>query len=147
MLETNIDDMNSEIYGYVMEKAFKKGALDVFFTSIMMKKNRPGILLSVLCEEKNREELEKMIFQETTTLGLRGYAVDRRILKRKKIKINTKYGIVPIKVGFLEDKIIKYAPEYDFCREIAIHSELPIKNVYEEINNAVREYLQQKHLL
>lgn len=142
MLEANIDDMNPEIYGYVMEKAFKMGALDVFMTPIMMKKNRPGIKLSVLCEQKKQEELEKLVLTETTTLGLRKYEVDRTILKRQNVKLKTKYGVVSMKLGYMAEKPIKLAPEFEECREIAEGFGIPIRQVYEDLVYAAKKYFE-----
>ncbi len=144
MLETNIDDMNPEFYTYVMEKAFEKGALDVFMTSIIMKKNRPGIKLSILCEEDDMQVLEELIFVETTTLGLRKYPVGRSILDRRTMEINTKYGVVSIKVGYLEGKQIKYAPEYEECKRIAEIHGVPIKEVYEEISYKGKKFFEKQ---
>ncbi|KXG75608.1 hypothetical protein AN619_16040 [Thermotalea metallivorans] len=142
MLECNIDDMNPEFYGYVMEKGLEAGALDIFMVPVIMKKNRPGILLSVLCEEDKREELEQFIFMETTTLGIRRYAVERSVLERKVLRIRTKYGVVGMKVGFLGGKILKYAPEYEDCKEIAENFHLPLKKVYEDIHYAMKKYIE-----
>jgi len=143
MLETNIDDMNPEFYGYVMERAFDEGALDVFMTPIIMKKNRPGIKLSLLCEEKDMEGLEQLILSETTTLGLRKYPVERSILERKSLMLKTKYGMVSVKVGSLKDGQAKYAPEYEECREIAQSLGIPIKKVYEDISFEAKEFLEE----
>ncbi|MFZ5966911.1 MAG: nickel pincer cofactor biosynthesis protein LarC [Bacillota bacterium] len=142
MLETNIDDMNPEIYGYIMEKAFEKGALDVFYTPIVMKKNRPAVKLSVLCEEQCADALEKMLFRETTTFGIRKYQVDRSTLERKIIKIKTKYGVVSIKLGLIDGKIGKYAPEYEDCKEVALGFGIPLQKVYEDVMMAVKKYFE-----
>ena len=142
MLEANIDDMNPEIYGYVMEKAFKLGALDVFMTPIIMKKNRPGIKLSVLCEQEKQEELEKLVLTETTTLGLRKYKVDRTILKRQSVKLKTKYGVVSMKLGYMGGKPVKLAPEFEECREIAEGFGIPIRQVYEDLVYAAKKYFE-----
>ena len=143
MLECNLDDMNPEIYGYFIERALERGALDVFMTPTVMKKNRPGIILSVLCEEEKREGLEKLIFRETTTLGVRRYPVERSTLDRRMLKIKTKYGVVTMKAGFMDGKMVKYAPEYEECKEIAQSFQIPIKKVYEDLNYAMMRYLQQ----
>ncbi len=141
MIETNIDDMNGEIYGYVMEKAFDQGALEVFFTPIMMKKNRPGTKLSILCRGEKTEALEKLLFEETTTLGIRRYAVDRSVLMRKNIQVKTKYGVVTMKTSFMEGKLLKYAPEYEECKEIAENFKIPIQKVYEDLNYTFEKYI------
>ena len=144
MLETNIDDMNPELYTYVMEKAFEKGALDVFMTSIIMKKNRPGIKLSILCEEDDLQVLEELLLVETTTLGLRKYSVDRSVLERRTMEINTKYGVVSMKIGYLDGKRVKYAPEYEECRKIAKAHGVPIKEVYEEIAYEGKKFFERQ---
>ncbi len=133
--------MNSEFYSYIMEKAFENGALDVFMTPIIMKKNRPGITLSILCKEVDIKTLEKILFLETTTLGIRKYSVDRSTLEREVIDIETKYGSIPIKIGVLEGKKLKSAPEYEECRRIAKIYDVPIKDVYEEAVYVSRELL------
>src|SRR5690554_4851450 len=102
--------MNPEIYTYVMERAFDKGALDFFMTPIIMKKNRPGITLSVLCQETDIRGIEEILFLETTTLGLRKYPVERSILDRKLMQIETKYGDITVKLGFFGGKIMKFSP-------------------------------------
>jgi uncharacterized protein (DUF111 family) len=142
MLECNIDDMNPEIYGYVMEKALEAGALDVFMVPIIMKKNRPGIVLSVLCEVEKKEVMEKLIFLETTTLGIRNYEVDRSALERKVLRVRTKYGVVSMKIGFMGGKILKYAPEFNDCKEIAESFCIPLKKVYEDVQYAMKKYIE-----
>ena len=142
MIESNIDDMNPEIYGYVMEKAFKLGALDVFMTPLIMKKNRPGIMLSVLCEQEKEEDLEKLVLAETTTLGIRKYAVSRRVLKRQSVKLKTKFGLVSIKIGYMEGKPVKIAPEYEECKNIAEGFGIPIRQVYEDLVYAAKKYFE-----
>lgn len=133
MLEANIDDMNPEIYSYLIPKLLESKALDVFLTNIIMKKNRPGVKISVLCENSISEVMEDILFFETTTLGIRKTQVDRVKLKREFIKINTKYGIVNMKVAYKDNKIIKYAPEYEELKEIAVKYEIPLKKIYEQI--------------
>src|SRR6185295_1376572 len=101
MLETNVDDMSPQVFGHVMERAFELGALDCYFTPIQMKKNRPGVLLSVLCREGERESLMDLLFSETTTLGIRSYQVDRRALERRTVRVETHYGPIDVKVAQL----------------------------------------------
>lgn len=133
MIEANIDDMNPEIYSYLIPKLLESGALDVFLTNIIMKKNRPGVKISVLCESSTSEVMEDMLFLETTTLGIRKTQIDRIKLKRDFIKINTNYGILNIKVAYKDNKIIKYAPEYEELKEIAVKYDIPLKKIYEEV--------------
>ena len=142
MLETNIDDMNPEFYGYVMEMAFGRGALDAFMTPIIMKKNRPGIKLSILANEIDVEKLEELVLSETTTLGLRKYRVDRQVLDRRNLKLSTPYGTVSIKVGYLKNGQMKFAPEYEECKEIAQSLKIPIKKVYEDLCFIAKKHLE-----
>ena len=133
MLETNIDDMNPEYYSYIMEKLFNAGAKDVFITPIIMKKNRPAQLLSVLCGDEMLIEIENIILIETSTLGIRKYKVERTELKREQIEINSKYGIVKLKKAYLPNGKTKYSPEYEECAKIAKKFCIPIHQAYSEI--------------
>jgi uncharacterized protein (DUF111 family) len=133
VIEANIDDMNPQIYEYVMENLFKKGALDVFLTQIIMKKGRPGIKLTVLCKESDREELIKMILTETTTIGLRFYDVERRVLEREIKLIDTEFGKVRVKFSKLGDDILKATPEYEDCKRIAKKLNMPLVEVMKRI--------------
>jgi uncharacterized protein (DUF111 family) len=132
MLETNIDNMNPEIYSYLFPKLLANKALDVFVTAVTMKKNRPANILSVLCEEVDVEKIEEIIFTETTTLGIRKYKVERSELERKLEKIDTKFGEITLKIAFLNGKLIKSAPEYEDCQKIASANNLPMIQVYNE---------------
>ncbi|MCM1991389.1 nickel pincer cofactor biosynthesis protein LarC [Oceanirhabdus seepicola] len=134
MLECNIDDMNPEIYSYLIPKALEKGAKDIFLTNIVMKKNRPGIKINLLCDEDKSEIFEKLLFEETTTLGLRKTKVDKVKLKSKFQKVSTIYGDVTIKICYNNSEIIKYAPEYEECRMLAEKNSVPIRKVFEEAN-------------
>lgn len=137
VLESNIDDMNPEIYEYVMDKLFEAGAKDVYITPIIMKKGRPGNKLSVLCSKGNIQKIKCIIFKETTSLGCRSYTVTKTMLKREFKKINMTFGQVAVKNAYLNGKIIKSKPEYDDCKELAKKNNVSIKEVYE----AVREKL------
>lgn len=134
MIECNIDDMNPELYDYVMERLFNEGAMDVFMTPIIMKKGRPGIKLSVLCDEDIEEKLIEIILKETTTLGIRKYKVEKTMLKREFSLVKTKYGEVRIKSSFFNNKKIKSKAEYDDCKKIAIENNISINEVYDEVN-------------
>lgn len=133
ILECNIDDMNPELYGYIMDKLFDAGAEDVFFQNIMMKKNRPAIKLSVLCDNDHEKLLTKLILVETSTLGLRKYNVEKIILQRKFTALETNWGTVRIKHGYLDDILIKSKPEYDDCLKISKENNIPLTKVYDEI--------------
>lgn len=135
LLETALDDMNPEIYSYLFSMLLEKGALDVYLTAIMMKKNRPGVLLTVLCHAADAHMLEETIFRETTTLGIRKTAVDREELERKVININSSLGLVRIKLALKGDKVLKYAPEYEDCRRIAGEQGMALKDVYNILLN------------
>ncbi|MGS0763529.1 nickel pincer cofactor biosynthesis protein LarC [Syntrophomonas curvata] len=135
LLETAMDDMNPEIYSYLFSMLLEKGALDVYLTSIMMKKNRPGVLLTVLCQGSDAHLLEEIIFRETTTLGVRKTAVDREELERTVININSSLGMVRIKVAGKGGRVLKYAPEYEDCRRIAGEQGLALKDVYNILLN------------
>lgn len=132
MLETNIDNMNPEIYSYLFPKLLDNGALDVFTTAIVMKKNRPANILSVLCKEKNAEQIESILFTETSTLGIRKYKVERAELDRRLEKISTKYGEITIKIASKSGEIIKFSPEYEDCNRIATETGVPLIQIYNE---------------
>jgi len=138
IMETNIDDMNPQIYDYLMTRLFKKGALDVFLTPIQMKKGRPAVLLKVLCPAKQRDALMDTIFEETTTLGVRTYEVNRYCLERKIEDVLTSYGKVRIKVSLKNGKPINIQPEYEDCRKAAQKKNVPLKQVMDAAKKAVR---------
>jgi hypothetical protein len=131
MIETNMDDVSPKILGHVMERAFELDALDCYFTSVQMKKNRPGILLSVLCRDERRTMLGEMLFAETTTLGIRAYQVERRALERKIVRVETRYGPIDVKVAQLDGHIVKEMPEYEQCRQAARDANVPLRVVEE----------------
>jgi uncharacterized protein (TIGR00299 family) protein len=131
VVETNIDDLNPELYDHVMERLLSAGARDVYLAPVHMKKNRPGIVLSVLCGESERERLTAIILNETSAIGVRYYAVRRRILERAVKEVGTAYGAVRVKVALAPDGHENLAPEYDDCKRIAIQKGVPIKRVYQ----------------
>ncbi|GMQ59237.1 nickel pincer cofactor biosynthesis protein LarC [Vallitalea sediminicola] len=133
MLEINIDDMNSELFGYIEDKLFENGALDVYKTPIIMKKGRPAIKLSVLADSTSLHKIENVLLVETTTLGLRKYTVEKVMLDREFITLSTKYGDIPIKRGILDGKVIKMKPEYEECKRLANENGVPIRTIYDEI--------------
>jgi uncharacterized protein (TIGR00299 family) protein len=139
MLETNVDDMSPQVFGHVMERAFELGALDCYFTPIQMKKNRPGVLLSVLCREDEREKLLDLLFSETTTLGIRSYQVERRALERRTVRVETRYGPIDVKVAALNGHIVKQMPEYEQCRQAARNADVPLRVVEEAARSAFAE--------
>jgi uncharacterized protein (TIGR00299 family) protein len=119
VIETTIDDMSPQLFGYVMEQAFSGGALDCYLTPVQMKKNRPGVLLTILCRPPEREALTELLFQETTTLGVRCYEVERRALERETVRAETPYGPIDVKVARLNGRIVNEMPEYEQCRAAA----------------------------
>jgi uncharacterized protein (TIGR00299 family) protein len=135
VIETNIDDMNPQVYGYLMERLMGMGALDVFLTNVMMKKMRPGIKLSVLCAHEDREALIDTILKETTSIGVRYYETPRVTMKREMNAVKTKFGTVMVKVskGRHAEKSV---PEYEDCRKIAQESGAPLIEVMEEAKRA-----------
>jgi uncharacterized protein (DUF111 family) len=132
MIETNIDDQNPEIYPYVSEMLLRAGIKDVFFTSVIMKKGRPGIQINILTEEKYVTRAEEILFTETSTIGIRRYPVERSILKRELIRVETKFGPIEAKkIYYNNDE--KILPEYESCKKIALEQNLPLKEIYREI--------------
>ena len=133
MIETNIDDMNPEIFDAVMESLFKAGALDVYFSSVIMKKSRPATKVSVLAEQKEREVLSKILLRETTSFGVRFYDVGRLTLDRGIQKLKTSYGVIKIKIGSLDGETVQAAPEFEDCRNSARKKKIPVKKVYDDV--------------
>jgi uncharacterized protein (DUF111 family) len=136
LLETNIDDLNPEVYAYVMEKLFDSGALDVFLTPIQMKKNRPGTQISVLCQKQEVHKARDILFTETSTLGIREISLQRHSLKREIQTIETPFGSVRIKVAHLPQGEIKFAPEYEDCRKLAAESGVALHEIYRAVEIA-----------
>ncbi len=138
VMETNIDDMNPQIMGYLTERLLSAGALDVFCTSVQMKKNRPGVLLTVLTDRAHRDQLMDIIFRESTSLGVRIHEVERVCLSRKDTKVSTPYGTVRMKVSLLDGKVVNIQPEYEDCKRIAQKSNIPVKTVMDEAKRCFR---------
>jgi hypothetical protein len=137
MIECNIDDMNPEMYGHVMDLLFEKGADDVFITPIMMKKARPASKLSILCNPAIDDEITNVLLTHTTSLGVRKHTVDKIVLKREFQEIMTKYGPVTLKTAIYKGKRIKSKPEYEDCIRIAKEKNIPVHLVYQEINKII----------
>lgn len=133
VIETNIDDMNPQLFEYAIERLYKAGAIDIFLTQIIMKKGRPAIKLTVLCKEERREELMNIMLRETSTVGLRFYEMERKVLPREIKKVNTEFGKVRIKYAGDRDKILKAAPEYEDCKKIAKKINVPLIDVMKRI--------------
>jgi pyridinium-3,5-bisthiocarboxylic acid mononucleotide nickel chelatase len=130
MVETNIDDMSPQLFGHVMDRAFELGALDCYFTPVQMKKNRPGMLLSILCRPNEREKFLQMLFAETTTIGARSYEVDRRALPRETVRVQTKFGAIDVKVVHANGEV-RAMPEFEQCRAVAQNSGVALREVQE----------------
>jgi uncharacterized protein (TIGR00299 family) protein len=141
VLEANLDDLNPQVFGYVMDRLFDEGALDVFGMPVQMKKNRPGTLLTVLCRAENASKLTAILFAETTTLGVRRREESRQVLARKWVTVPTQWGDVRMKVASMNGTVTNYAPEYEDCRRIAAEKRVPLKSVMQE---AVQEYLRPR---
>jgi pyridinium-3,5-bisthiocarboxylic acid mononucleotide nickel chelatase len=137
-LKTNLDDVNPEILGHFVEAALAAGALDVFHTPIQMKKNRPGVLLTVLCAEADADKFSEMILRETSAFGVRRTIAERRKLRRAFKTVKTKFGTVTVKVGTLNGQILQAAPEYESCRKLAAQKKVPLKQVYEAAEKAMQ---------
>jgi len=131
MIETNLDDASPQIIGHVMDRVFGLGALDCFFTPVQMKKNRPGVLLSVLCAATEKEAVMKLLFEETTTLGVRSYEVLRRALQRSVVQVETQYGLIDVKVAHLDGRVVNEMPEFEQVRAAAAKANVPLKVVEE----------------
>ncbi len=139
VIEANLDDMNPQIYGYFVERALEAGALDVFATPVQMKKNRPGQLLTVLCEPAAVQRLTDLIFRETTTVGVRTYTAQRRTLEREHVAVETPFGTVRVKVSRCNGHILNAAPEYEDCRRIAAEKDVALKQVLAEATFAFQK--------
>jgi uncharacterized protein (TIGR00299 family) protein len=136
VLETNIDDLNPEIYDYVMGRLFKAGALDVFLSPIQMKKNRPATLLRLLCSPEDADRLMSILFAETSTLGVRQHMVTRHCLARSGHTVETAYGTVRVKLAHWGEGRLKAAPEYEDCRRLAETYGVPLREVYRAAERA-----------
>ncbi|MFB9760588.1 nickel insertion protein [Ectobacillus funiculus] len=136
-MEVNLDDVSGEWLGYVMDLLFESGANDVFYTPIYMKKNRPGVLLQLLCSRKKLATMEEILFKETTTLGIRYYPLTVHRLERVFRKVETEWGSVTVKEGILAGQVVQRAPEFEECKQIARLHHVPLKKVYEQVWKAL----------
>jgi uncharacterized protein (TIGR00299 family) protein len=138
VLEANLDDLNPQVFGYVLDRLLEEGALDVFGVPVQMKKSRPGTLLTVLCKPEDAGKLARLIFTETTTLGVRRREEVRQTLARRWENVRTQWGEVRIKIASMNGSVTNFAPEYEDCRRIATEHHVPLKAVMQE---AARAYL------
>jgi uncharacterized protein (DUF111 family) len=134
MVETHMDDLNPEIYPYVMEKIINSGAKDVFITQIIMKKGRPGTKISVLVDADKTNHIEQILFKETTTIGIRKYPIQRSILGRSEKTVDTRFGKMKVKIIEIDDQTY-IRPEFEECKRIALKNNLSIQQVYREIDS------------
>ena len=133
LIESNIDDMNPEFYDHISERLFKAGASDVYFSQIIMKKGRPGVVLKVICETGIEDAVKDIIFKESTTLGIRIFEFRKETLAREFGKISTVYGEITIKKSFYENLPVSVKPEYEDCKRIASEKGIPVKEVYNHV--------------
>jgi uncharacterized protein (TIGR00299 family) protein len=147
VIETNIDDMNPQFYDYVMEKLFAMEVLEVFITPILMKKNRPGHLLTVICPSEKLPSVTKFLLRETTTLGLRWHEEERAKTDREILTLQTKYGKIRFKLARWEGKVVNLSPEYEDCKRLALEKRVPLKEVFEEAKRVAIPLQGNKRLL
>lgn len=143
VLETNLDDINPEILGHFVESALSAEALDVFHTPIQMKKNRPGVLLTILCAETDADKFTEMILRETSSFGVRRHTAERRKLAREFASVKTAYGEVTVKLGKLDGKVIQESPEFESCKKLARTAKVPLKVIYESVATALKRRKKQ----
>jgi uncharacterized protein (TIGR00299 family) protein len=139
VVETNVDDVSPQVLGYVLELALSRGALDCYLTPVQMKKNRPGVLVTLLCRAEDRDALTGLLLAETPTLGARSYSVRRRALEREAVTVETEFGRIAVKVGRLRGRIVSATPEYEECREAAMKFGVMLREVQEAARAAFRE--------
>ncbi|WP_100407554.1 nickel insertion protein [Bacillus solitudinis] len=132
-VEVNLDDISGEWLGYVMDQLFECGANDVFYTPIYMKKNRPGVLVQLLCNRDKLEAIRDILLKETTTLGIRYYPITVFRAERSVRSVETKWGPITVKEGFYNGQVVQRAPEFEECKQIAKTHNVPLKNVYEQV--------------
>lgn len=131
--------MSSEMYSYLYEKALAEGALDIYTESIFMKKNRPAYKVTIICNEEDIDKFTELLLVETSTFGVRYQKFNRSTLYRRFSKINTKYGDIQIKLGYLNGKLIKVTPEYEDCKIIAKKEKISLNQIFNEINSIINE--------
>ena len=138
MVETNVDDVSPQVLGHLLERALELGALDCYFTPVQMKKNRPGVLVSILCRPTDGEALHELLFAETPTLGVRSYVVKRRALEREAVTVETEFGTINVKVARHTGRTIGATPEYEDCRAAARAHNVALRVVQEAAHAAFR---------
>ena len=143
-METNVDDLNPELYEFVLERLFAAGAQDAWLTPIVMKKSRPAAMVSVLCSSEREASIRHVLFRETGTLGIRVAPVTKHALEREMVKVETSHGPVAVKVGFLEGKRISVAPEFEDCARVAREAGIPAREVYQEALRLAQDELDRQ---
>lgn len=138
--------MSSEVYSYLFEKILKEGALDIYIQNIQMKKNRPAHKINLIVKEEDLDKFIEILLVETSTLGVRYNKFNRAKLKRRFVDLDTDFGIVKIKLGYYNNKLIKAKPEYDECKNIAFDLNIPIKQVYDAINTNINQKISENLL-
>ncbi|WP_281889466.1 nickel insertion protein [Paenibacillus sp. YYML68] len=133
LLQANIDDMNPEWTPYVTELLLEAGANDVFWVPIIMKKGRPGLMLNVLVDEAKAPDMERIMFTETTTIGLRYMRASCHRLGREFVTVETGWGPIQVKAGFHNGQMVQFAPEFKHCEQVAREHQVPLKDVYDEV--------------
>jgi pyridinium-3,5-bisthiocarboxylic acid mononucleotide nickel chelatase len=144
ILETNVDDLNPELYEFVLERLLAGGAQDAWLTPIVMKKSRPAVTVSVLCSTEREATLRHVLFRETGTLGVRSTRVTKHALERELVKVETSHGPVAVKVGFLEGKRVGMSPEFEDCARVAREAGVPARDVYMEAIRLVQDELEER---
>jgi len=139
VIEANLDDMNPQCLGDVMERLLVNGALDVFLTPVQMKKNRPGTLLTVLCAPSETDRLAELVLTHTTTFGVRIHEARRRKLHREIVTVNTSFGPIEVKLGRLAGRVVTRSPEYESCKRAAALANVPVRDVYAATARAAEE--------
>jgi uncharacterized protein (DUF111 family) len=142
VLESNIDDLSPEVLGAVLEKALRLGALDAFHTPIQMKKQRPGVLLTLLVQTDEADRFSEFLLTETSAFGVRRTIAERRKLKRQWVEVQTPYGTVRVKLGLLGTRTVQAAPEHESCRSVAAMAGVPIRLVHAAAAAAANRFLQ-----
>ncbi len=147
LIETNIDDMNPQFYDYVIERLFQAGAKDVFLTPVIMKKSRPGIVLSVMASEEKIDSLVQVLLEETTTLGVRISEFKKRmVLKRETLSVSTPWGEAQVKIRWMSPHVKIVTPEYEHCKRIANAHGIPIQKVFDHIKQEAERILETQNL-
>ena len=145
VLETALDDLSPQVIAWVAESALASGALDVMLTPVIMKKGRPGTLLTVLCHAPERAALKRLILGETSTLGVRVREERRTCLKRAHVAVQTSYGEIRVKVGSLDGEVLNAAPEFEDCRAAAVREDVPLKQVQQAAIAAYDQQISRVH--